>query len=129
MFLQTLEKVKSQPFLSQYFDCWQDRTDCFLVLRYEKNGSLSGKLDGGVPLHLVARRITAQILLALQFLHDSLGIVHCDVKPDNILIDENHQAVLSDFGIVRCLNEELKGEWGTPTYLVSFKFSSLVFMY
>lgn len=46
-----------------------------------------------------------------------MDFLHGDVKPDNILIDNNNRAVIADFGLTRnCKKENLKGIYGTPTY-------------
>ena len=45
-----------------------------------------------------------QIMRALRYLHDVVGIVHCDVKPDNLLLRWDGLAVkLCDFGCARQL--------------------------
>lgn len=76
----------------------------------------------------VAERLFAwlqPIATALDFMH-SKGYVHRDVKPENILFDENNHAFLGDFGIVRAIKEsELPSDsltrfdsWmGTPGYV------------
>ncbi|EIW61061.1 kinase-like protein, partial [Trametes versicolor FP-101664 SS1] len=52
-----------------------------------------------------------------------LGIVHQDIKPQNILIDQNGRAVLSDFGLAELVGEGQYHTWrdydecGTPAYM------------
>ncbi|KAK8864050.1 hypothetical protein M9Y10_011744 [Tritrichomonas musculus] len=71
----------------------------YLVLEYAKKGSLGSLLDKDIHLsHKSVFSIMKQILSALKYLHQS-GFVHQDIKPANILIDENGRAILADFGI------------------------------
>lgn len=71
----------------------------YLVLEYAEKGSLGALLEKDVHFtHRSVFSIMKQILGALKHLHDS-GFVHQDIKPGNILIDENGRAILADFGI------------------------------
>ncbi len=72
----------------------------FLVLEYAPYGT--PRRTNGVPMapRLVASYIK-QIAAALQYIHDEKRLVHCDVKPANMLLWENNQLKLSDFGITQ----------------------------
>lgn len=50
------------------------------------------------------------------YLHTIMNVVHSDIKPDNILIDSDGRAVLTDFGISKHLGESTTVP-GTPEYM------------
>jgi len=69
------------------------------VMAHVPGGSLRDRLrDGGEPLD--AERLARELLGALAHVH-AAGIVHRDVKPGNILLDEHDRSHLTDFGIAR----------------------------
>lgn len=71
----------------------------FLVLQYARKGSLRQNYPKGtcLPLPTIVRYVK-QAATALQNIHKQ-GFVHRDVKPDNILLNEHDEILLSDFGI------------------------------
>ncbi len=78
-----------------------------LVLDFVSGGSLEGVLgrEGPLPWPRAARHV-ADIAAGLALLHDK-GIVHRDIKPDNMLLDgERDEALLTDLGIAARLSDE-----------------------
>jgi len=45
------------------------------------------------------------MLKALYYCHDVVGLIHRDIKPDNIVINHNDEAILVDFGISALIEE------------------------
>src|SRR5260370_9068655 len=111
---------RSHPNIVAIFDIGDDDGRPFLAMEFVDGRNLdailkeSGRLD---PERGVA--IIAQVLSALGFAHES-GIVHRDVKPSNIMVLQNGQVKVADFGIARIDASDLTivGDLlGTPAYM------------
>jgi WD40 repeat protein len=86
------------PHLVPLYDYWRDPEGAYLIMRWLRGGSLRQALERG-PWNLEpASRLLAQVAAALAYAHRQ-GVVHRDVKPANVLLDEEGNAYLSDFGI------------------------------
>ncbi len=91
----------------------------YLVMRYMPGGTLESRLVGGpLPLLTIAP-ILKRLADALDYSHNE-GVVHRDLKPGNILFDNQENAFLSDFGIAKLAETTvtLTGDTflGTPAY-------------
>jgi eukaryotic-like serine/threonine-protein kinase len=70
----------------------------YIVMDFLPNGSVEARLQAGSVSLVDAVRWTRNALAGLGHAH-SLGVLHRDIKPGNLLIDGEGRAVLSDFGI------------------------------
>lgn len=109
------------PHIVPLYDYWRDPSGAYLVMRYLRGGSVREaiELDGRWEPVRVALMVS-QIASALTFAHQN-GVVHRDLKSDNILLDEHDNAYLSDFGIAKDLGGSVNltkdAILGTPAYL------------
>ncbi len=86
------------PHIVPLYDYWREPDGAYLVMRYLRGGNLREALGEG-PLGVNRTlRLADQVALALESAHRQ-GVIHRDVKPANILFDEDGNAYLSDFGI------------------------------
>jgi class 3 adenylate cyclase len=76
----------------------------YLVMRYMETGTLEDVMDQGLLPHNEIAYVMGQVCSALDYAHRQ-GIVHRDVKPSNIMIDQQGNAFVSDLGIARIAAE------------------------
>ncbi|KAJ4836498.1 hypothetical protein Tsubulata_035486 [Turnera subulata] len=91
-----------------------------LLLEYAAGGSLARRLKkcGGSMRESEVKAYTRSILKGLRHIH-ARGFVHCDLKLDNILVCEDGEAKIADFGLSKRAGEEI-GRMevrGTPLYM------------
>lgn len=97
----------------------------FLILPYCENGSVScmiGRTDEETLIHFLH-----DVAAGLEFLHDH-DVVHQDIKPDNILIDDSCNFLVTDFGIsVASVGdaEATSGSAGTRAYMGPERFGDM----
>jgi DNA-binding SARP family transcriptional activator/ABC-type glycerol-3-phosphate transport system substrate-binding protein len=108
------------PHVVPLYDYWREPNAAYLVMRFLRGGSVENLLEAGPldPTRVVS--ITEQIASALGAAHRQ-GVVHRDVKPGNVLLDEEGNAYLTDFGVALDSGspERSTGTMmrGTPAYL------------
>jgi WD40 repeat protein/serine/threonine protein kinase/two-component SAPR family response regulator len=99
------------PYIVPLYDYWRDPHGAYLVMRYMRQGSLLAALQAGPWAADKTANMLDQVASALSIAHQH-EVVHRDIKPGNILLDEASNAYLSDFGIAFDLT---KGEPLTAT--------------
>ena len=95
-----LESVNRHPFVVKLYYAFQDQEKLYLILEYAQGGELF--------THLATERMfpedtaafyMAEMVLALEHLHHTVGVVYRDLKPENCLLDSEGHLLLTDFGL------------------------------
>jgi WD40 repeat protein/serine/threonine protein kinase len=81
------------------YDYWRDPESAYIMMRWLRGGSLTGALQQRGTLDLDSASLLLDHLAAGLFTAHKQNIVHGNLKPSNILLDEEGNAYLSDFGI------------------------------
>lgn len=85
---------------------FQDKSALYFWLEYHPNGDLATLIrnNGALPLELT-RFYTMQLINALEYMQKN-DIIHRDMKPENILLDEWHNCWIADFGCAKNIDSE-----------------------
>lgn len=114
----------NHPNVVQIYSFGQEHGQPYMVTEYLTGGVLSAQMVPGEPLDQVAILTVARDLAeGLQKAKDN-GLIHGDIKMENVLFDERGNAKISDFGLARKATKEdgkLKEVWGTPYYIAPEK--------
>lgn len=83
----------------------QDKDSVYIAMDYYKNGSLNTILNKRFLSVREIIKYSLEFLTGLHFMH-AKGLVHFDIKPTNILINDAGKATLTDFGLSKYINEQ-----------------------
>ncbi|XP_077166895.1 rho-associated protein kinase 2 isoform X2 [Paroedura picta] len=110
----------NSPWVVQLFCAFQDDRYLYMVMEYMPGGDLVNLMSNYDVPEKWAKFYTAEVVLALNAIH-SLGLIHRDVKPDNMLLDKYGHLKLADFGTCMRMDEtgmvRCDTAVGTPDYI------------
>lgn len=121
-FKRELKLVASleHPAIVPVYDVGEDDDQPFFVMRYMSGGSLATMIKKGRLSLSDAAVIIERLASALDHAH-SKGIIHRDIKPDNVLFDAGNNPYLSDFGVAKFTETSVSATghdvMGTPAYI------------
>ncbi|KXX76721.1 Serine/threonine-protein kinase psk1 [Madurella mycetomatis] len=97
---QILESVNRHPFVVKLYYAFQDQEKLYLILEYGQGGELFTHLNTEKMFpEPTAAFYMAEMVLALTHLHENLGVIYRDLKPENCLLDAEGHLLLTDFGL------------------------------
>ena len=116
---QTLAKLQ-HPHIVRFYGLEQEGPHAFMLLDYIEGKTLKRMIfdqGGPVPLEHV-ETIFHSICTALQYAHTE-GLIHCDMKPGNVMINRKGDVLVMDFGIARMTDAATATMvgMGTPAYM------------
>jgi len=110
---KNIQSILKHPFIVRLYCAFQTKTKLVMVMDYCKGGDLGYVLQREKKLSEDRARIyLAEVLLAISELH-SREIIYRDLKPDNVVLDEDGHALLTDFGLSK---EGMKGTEFTQSF-------------
>src|SRR5258705_750642 len=111
----------SHPNIVTLHDVGQDGNTYYMVMEYVDGKDLKKLIREEAPFSVErALHIAIQICAGVGFAHRA-GLVHADVKPQNVLVGHDDQVKVTDFGIAQALSvsqpqEKQSVVWGSPHY-------------
>ncbi|MCL4236835.1 MAG: protein kinase [Anaerolineae bacterium] len=113
----------SHPNIVTVHDVGQDGNTHYIVMEYVDGEDLKRLIRAGAPFSIDrALSIAIKICAGVGYAHRA-GLVHADVKPQNVLVTENDNVKVTDFGIAQALTatkprdrERQRVVWGSPHY-------------
>ncbi|KAI8950990.1 serine/threonine-protein kinase psk1 [Xylaria longipes] len=118
---QILESVSRHPFVVNLYYAFQDHAKLYLILEYGQGGELFTHLSTEKMFsESTAAFYMAEMVLALSYLHETLGVVYRDLKPENCLLDAQGHLLLTDFGLSKVAvgdDDSCKSMLGTVEYM------------
>lgn len=114
-------KQIDNPFISELFEFIEDTNYFYLVMEFSSTGNLLNFMNKIGRMSEESARINfIQIIHAIEYLHESVQVVHRNLKAENILLDKYENIRLTGFDISTDFTlekDKFKTRCGTPTYI------------
>lgn len=118
----------THPNIVSVYEYGEDQDMAFIAMEFVRGKELKKYFEGEERFHIKdVVRLMSQLLDALEYSHNR-GVVHRDIKPANIIITEESQVKVADFGIAKIESSQLTQVGtvlGTPTHMSPEQFMGL----
>ena len=111
----------SHPLIAEFYESFELEGNYIIIMELIKGGSLLTKINElGKMSESMAKNYFMQTVCVIDYLHNEMSITHRDLKADNIMIDQNDEIKIIDFGLSHVLTStnmpNLMTQCGTPGY-------------
>ncbi|XP_057976429.1 uncharacterized protein LOC131163733 isoform X2 [Malania oleifera] len=117
--ISVLSQCRS-PYITEYYGSYLHQTKLWIIMEYMAGGSVADLIQSGPPLdEMSIACILRDLLHAIEYLHNE-GKIHRDIKAANILLAENGDVKVADFGVSAQLTRTIsrrKTFVGTPFWM------------
>ncbi|MCG8584509.1 MAG: protein kinase, partial [Pirellulales bacterium] len=114
--VEKLVFLSADRYVVQLLDVGWDADPPYYVMEYVEHGSLDDHLRRHGPMPIAeAEAVFRDVATGLMHAHGK-GVLHCDLKPANVMLDEDHKPRIADFGQAR-LSHEQQASLGTMFYM------------
>ncbi|MBK9036647.1 MAG: protein kinase [Myxococcales bacterium] len=96
-----------------------------IVMELARGETLAARIERAPLGPAELRGVAVQLLDALDAAHRA-DVLHCDVKPANVIVDDDGTVRLADFGVARLVDEGVRDVAGTPAYMAPECFDGAV---
>ncbi|XP_063949436.1 uncharacterized protein LOC108219898 isoform X3 [Daucus carota subsp. sativus] len=115
-----IEDIQKSPYITEYYGSYLQQTKLWIIMEYMAGGSVADLIQPNHPLdEMSIACISRDLLHAVEYLHNE-GKIHRDIKAANILLTENGDVKVADFGVSAQLTRTIsrrKTFVGTPFWM------------
>lgn len=122
--VHAMQVTCKHPNIIMYYDSWFEHNKLHILMEFAPNGSLDSIIEAYKKTnnYFTQNQVIhymEQLTSALEYCHSHLKIIHRDIKPGNILVDQLGNLKLGDFGLSKDLNKNLMCATyvGSPLYM------------
>lgn len=112
-----IHKELSHPNIVSWYGCMEDEEAIYLIMELAAGQTLLSMINMSGGLHAIAaQQQFVELMSAVRYLHEEKGVVHRDIKLDNLLYDHEGRVKLVDFGLGNRGSQCYRTQCGTYPY-------------